>query len=224
MRVRECKARRLFCLSVTRWLGPRPPGGLLRAVRRSRSGRPCSRFGPHTREGPSPRHAPQPPPSPFSVAASESSSRNQTVPHRWPAFLRGSTRKRSVRPRRERGRGDDGQAARGLAPELGPSGGWGGGRSDAGVRGKRGTRCRDSGEAGRGEDRRRAAGGSGRAMGVGRRGMDPRPRAGLRVTGRPASPPRVPQRHLTALRVRGPGILSAWGLDVEWTYRMTSIG
>lgn len=35
--------------------------------------------------------------APFSVVASASRPRNQTVPHRWPAFLRGSTRKRSVR-------------------------------------------------------------------------------------------------------------------------------
>lgn len=58
-----------FVLSVTLWPGPRSPGDFPRAVRRSRSGSPHSRFGPHTREGPSPRHAPQPPPSPFSVAA-----------------------------------------------------------------------------------------------------------------------------------------------------------
>lgn len=34
---------------------------------------------------------------PFSVVASASLPGNQTVPHRWPAFPRGSTRKRSVR-------------------------------------------------------------------------------------------------------------------------------
>lgn len=68
-------------------------------------------------------------------------------------------------------RGDDGQSAKGLAPGPGGDTGVGDGRtgkSDAKAHEKRGTGCRDSGEAERSKDRRCVARGSGPAMGVGR--------------------------------------------------------
>lgn len=205
------KARRLFCLSVTGWLGSRHSGDFLRAVRRSRSGRSRSLFSLHARERPSPRHAPQPPPGPFSVVASESSSRNQTVPHRWPAFPRGSTRKRSVRPRMEGERGDDGQSAKGLAPGPGRSGGGCGGWE------KREVRCQGPRETGdlmprlrRGGEEQRPAlcGGRKRSRDGRRPGVNgPAPRSGppsLLITRQTLVTP------ITAgVQIRHPGILLA---------------
>lgn len=72
-------------------------GSFPEAVSRSRSGRPRPSplsLGPG---GTNFASRPSAVATLFSVVGSASYSRNQTVPHRWPAFPRGSTRKRSVR-------------------------------------------------------------------------------------------------------------------------------
>lgn len=61
------------------------------------------------------------------------------MPHRWPAFPRGSTRKRSVRPRRRGSAGTEGRLRRGWRRGPGRSGAWGGsGKSYAKALEKRG--------------------------------------------------------------------------------------
>lgn len=87
---------RVYCLCLTPYFGLRPsgafPGQLAEAAAAAPARLRCPGPG-----GTNPSSRPSALATLFSVVGSASYSRNQTVPHRWPAFPRGSTRKRSVR-------------------------------------------------------------------------------------------------------------------------------